>query len=32
MKTLAWDVALVVFAGSFLVCIGVLIGMMVSMS
>ncbi len=31
MKTLAWDVVLVVFGGSFLVCVGVLLGMMVSM-
>ena len=31
MKTLAWDVVLVVFSGSFLVCVGALLGMMVSM-
>lgn len=31
MKTWPWDIALGIFASSFLVCIGVLIGMMVSM-
>lgn len=31
-NTLPWDVAFVVFAGSLLICLGVLIGMMVSMS